>query len=71
MSRHGLPVQARVGVDQVRADDFEALVIPGGSAAEVISQQSVMLALIHEAIHQGKLIAMIVTAGRPLAATSE
>jgi deglycase len=45
MSRHGLPVQARVGADQVRADDFEAIVIPGGSAAEAISQQPAMLAL--------------------------
>jgi protease I len=70
-STHGLPVQARVSADQIRVDDFDALVIPSGAAAEAISYQPPMLALIDAAIHQGKLLAVIVSAGRPLAAANE
>jgi protease I len=60
VSTDGIPIQADAGVEQVRADDFEAIVIPGGSAAETISQHPAMLALISEAIRQHKVIAMIV-----------
>jgi protease I len=66
MSSYGLPVQAHVSADHVQAKDFDAIVIPGGSAAEAISQQPGMLALIDEAIHQGKLLAMIVSAEQPV-----
>jgi protease I len=70
-STHGLPVQARVSADQIRVADFDALVIPSGAAAEAISYQPPMLALIDAAIHQGKLLAVIVSAGRPLAAAAD
>jgi protease I len=71
MSSYGLPVQADVSADHVQAKDFDAIVIPGGSAAEAISQQPGMLALIDEAIHQGKLLAMIVSTEQPLTITPD
>ena len=60
VSTDGIPIHADASAEQVRADDFEAIVIPGGSAAETISQHPEMLALISEAIRQHKVIAMIV-----------
>lgn len=60
VSTDGIPIQADASAAQVRADDFEAIVIPSGSAAETISQHPEMLALISEAIRQHKVVAMIV-----------
>jgi protease I len=71
VSTHGLPVRAQAGADQVTADDIAAIVIPGGSAAEAISYQPTMLALIYEAIQRSKVLAMIVTARPMLAAAPE
>jgi protease I len=61
-STQGLPIQADASAEQVRAEDFEAIVIPSGTAAETISQHPSMLALIHEALRQRKVIATIVQA---------
>jgi protease I len=68
VSTHGIPVRAQVSADQVTADDLAAIVIPGGSAAEAISYQPTMLALIYDALQRGKVLAMIVTARSTLAA---
>jgi protease I len=61
-STQGIPIQADVGAEQVQAEDFEAIVIPSGTAAEAISQHPPMLALIHEALRQHKVVATIVQA---------
>jgi protease I len=61
-STDGIPIQADASAEQVRAEDFEAIIIPSGSAAEAISQHPTMLALIYEAIRQRKLVATIVQA---------
>jgi protease I len=61
-STDGISIQADASAEQVRAEDFEAFIIPSGSAAEAISQHPTMLALIYEAIRQRKLVATIVQA---------
>jgi protease I len=61
-STDGVPIQADVSAEQVRAEDFEAIIIPSGSAAEAISQHPTMLTLIYEAIRQHRLVATIVQA---------
>ena len=61
-SAQGIPIQADASAEQVRAEDFEAIVIPSGTAAETISEHPSMLALIHEALRQCKVVATIVQA---------
>jgi protease I len=61
-SAQGIPIQAEASAEQVRAEDFEAIVIPSGTAAETISQHPPMLALIDEALRQRKVVATIVQA---------
>jgi protease I len=70
-STHGIPVQADTSADQVQADNFDALVIPGGSVADALSQHTAMLALLREAIRQGKVVATIFQEGRALAAAHD
>jgi protease I len=36
-STHGIAVQADASADQVQVDNFDALVIPGGSVADALS----------------------------------
>ena len=67
-STDGIPIQADASAEQVRAEDFEAFIIPSGSAAEAISQRPTMLALIYEAIRQRKLVATIVQARQSVGA---
>jgi protease I len=67
-SIHGIPIQADASAEQVRAEDFEAIVIPSGAAAEAISQHPAMLALIYEAIRQRQVVATIVQARRSVGA---
>lgn len=50
--------------EQVRAEDFEAIIIPSRPAAGAISQHPTMLALIYEAIRQRKVVATIIQARR-------
>ena len=70
-STQGLPIQADASAEQVRAEDFEAIVIPSGTAAETISQHPSMLALIHEALRQRKVVATIVQARGSVGATPD
>jgi protease I len=66
-STHGIALQADASADRVQADNFDALVIPGGSVADALSQHPAMLVLLHEAIQQGKVVATIFQEGRTLA----
>jgi protease I len=62
-SKHGLPVQADTSAEQVQPNDFDAIIIPGGSSAEVCANNSAMIGLVQTAIQQGKLVAAMSTAG--------
>jgi protease I len=66
-SMRGIALQADASADQVQAKNFDALVIPGGSVADAVSQHPAMLVLLHEAIQQGKVIATVFQEGRTLA----
>jgi protease I len=60
-SKYGLPVQADTSAEQVQPDDFDAIIIPGGSSAEVCADNSAMIGLVQTAIQQGKLVAAMST----------
>jgi protease I len=59
---HG-PLQVDTTVDQVAADDFSALVIPGGFAPDKLRRSPEVLALVNAFHDAGKPIAFICHAG--------
>jgi len=62
-SKHGYPVTADVRADQVSAVEFDAVVIPGGYAPDLMRRSPAMVGLVREAFHQGKVVAAICHAG--------
>lgn len=61
--RHGYPVTVNVNADQVSANDFAAIVIPGGFAPDRLRRYPSVLKLVREAYQQGKVVAAICHAG--------
>jgi protease I len=62
-SKHGYPARADLGMDEVHADDFDALVIPGGYAPDRMRRHPAMLNFVR-AMHEAKKpIAFICHAG--------
>lgn len=66
-SKHGVPVKVDLNADQVNADDFDAVVVPGGYAPDHMRRYPAMLKLVREADKQGKVVAAICHAGWVLA----
>src|SRR3989454_3617676 len=62
-SKHGYPVTVDVQADQVKAVEFDAIVIPGGYAPDMMRRHAPMVALVREAAQQGKVVAAICHAG--------
>jgi protease I len=58
-SQHGLPIQADIGAAQVSADDFDAIIIPGGAAPDAMRRDPAMAALIHDMEQRGKVVVAI------------
>lgn len=67
-SKHGLPVQADTSAEQIQPDDFDAIIIPGGSSAEAFADNAAMTTLVQTAIQQGKLVAAMSAAGHMIVA---
>lgn len=57
--KHGLPVQVDLSADQVRADDFDAVIIPGGYAPDRMRRYESVLKFVREAFEKGKVVASI------------
>lgn len=70
-SQHGLPIQADSQAAQVSADDFDAIIIPGGAAPDTIRRDPAMTALVHDMEQRGKVVAAIAEADQPLTSTPE
>jgi protease I len=66
-SKSGYPVTVDVQADQVSAVEFDAVVIPGGYAPDMMRRHESMVKLVREASHQGKVVAAICHAGWMLA----
>ena len=62
-SKHGYPVNVDVQADQVKAVEFDAVIVPGGYAPDLMRRHPAMVALVREAAQQGKLVAAICHAG--------
>jgi protease I len=58
-SKHGYPARADVAATDVRADDLDAVIIPGGYSPDHMRRCRAMVELVTEAVRQGKVVAAI------------
>jgi protease I len=66
-SKLGYPVNVDVQADAVSAADFDAVVVPGGYAPDIMRRHEAMVRLVREATQKGKVVAAICHAGWMLA----
>src|SRR5260370_21281190 len=66
-SKHGYPVTVDVQADAVTAVEFDAVIVPGGYAPDMMRRHDGMVKLVREAAQQGKVVAAIWHAGWMLA----
>jgi protease I len=64
---HGYPGTADVGAKDIRAEDFDGVVIPGGYAPDKMRRNSAMVDLVRTMNREGKMVAAICHAGWMLA----
>lgn len=62
-SKHGYPVSADRSADEVQAADFDAVVIPGGFAPDLMRRSAAMVRLVREAFEAGRVVAAICHGG--------
>lgn len=58
-SKTGYPVNADVAAGEVTADNFDAIIIPGGYAPDMMRRSPAMVKLVKDAFHAGKVVAAI------------
>ncbi|MFZ5867076.1 MAG: type 1 glutamine amidotransferase domain-containing protein [Thermodesulfobacteriota bacterium] len=61
--KYGIPIHADKKAAEVRADEFDAIVIPGGYAPDKMRIHPQMVALVRDVFNQGKVVAAICHAG--------
>jgi len=66
-SKYGIPAEADKGIGEVKAGDFDALIIPGGYAPDHMRRSKEMVAFVRAMNEQKKIIASICHAGWMLA----
>ena len=66
-SKHGYPVNVDVQAEAVSAVEFDAVIVPGGYAPDMMRRHEAMVRLVRDAFHQGKVVAAICHAGWMLA----
>ncbi|HEY7366116.1 MAG TPA: type 1 glutamine amidotransferase domain-containing protein [Methylomirabilota bacterium] len=62
-SKLGYPVTVDGQADQVKAVEFDAVVVPGGYAPDMMRRHPAMVGLVRDAAQQGKVVAAICHAG--------
>lgn len=62
-SKHGYPVPVDVQAEQVEAAEYDAVIIPGGFAPDLMRRSAAMVKLVRDAFEQGKVVAAICHAG--------
>jgi protease I len=61
--KNGLEAKADVTIDAISADDFDAVVVPGGHAPDKLRRSEAVTSLVREAHDAGRIVAMICHAG--------
>ena len=62
-SKLGYPIKSQTSFDEVRAADFDGVVVPGGYAPDLIRRHTAANQFVHEMDRQGKLVAAICHGG--------
>jgi deglycase len=62
-SKLGYPVNVDAQAEQVTAEEFDAVIIPGGYAPDMMRRHESMVKLVRDAARQGKIVAAICHAG--------
>jgi protease I len=62
-SKHGYPVHVDVHAEQTSAVEYDAVVIPGGFAPDLMRRSPAMVKLVRDAFGEGKIVAAICHAG--------
>ncbi len=62
-SKLGYPVNVDVQAEQVSAAEFDAVIIPGGYAPDMMRRHEAMVRLVRDAAREGKVVAAICHAG--------
>jgi protease I len=57
--KHGFPVTAEVAAGNVKADDLDAMVVPGGFGPDSLRQDPAIVALTRDLVAAGKPVAAI------------
>ncbi|MFQ6016279.1 MAG: type 1 glutamine amidotransferase domain-containing protein [Anaerolineae bacterium] len=63
LSKHGYPVAVDVAAGEVDATQFDAVIVPGGYAPDLLRRYPAVLKLVREAYEGGKVVASICHAG--------
>lgn len=58
-SKHGYPAKADASASDVRSDDFDAVIIPGGYSPDHMRRHKAMVELVTESAARGKVVAAI------------
>lgn len=66
-SKYGYPALADMAADAVSADEFDAVIIPGGYAPDRMRRHKAMVKLVKDAIGSGRVVAAICHGGWMLA----
>ncbi len=66
-SKHGYPVSVDAQAEAVSAVEFDAVIVPGGYAPDMMRRHEAMVRLVREAFQQGRVVAAICHAGWVLA----
>ncbi|MPZ50205.1 MAG: DJ-1/PfpI/YhbO family deglycase/protease [Dehalococcoidia bacterium] len=57
--KHGYPARAEADVRKLSAEDFDAVIIPGGYAPDHLRRHEAVLSLVRDAFHRGSVVAAI------------
>ena len=61
--KHGYPIRSDAAVADLRADDFDAVIIPGGFAPDKLRRDQKLLGLVRAIAEAGRPVAMICHGG--------
>ncbi len=61
--KYGYPIEANAEAGQVKAEEFDAVIIPGGWAPDYLRRYPAVVALVKKAFEKGKVIASICHGG--------
>lgn len=69
-SKLGYPAVSDLSADKVNINEFDAIIIPGGYAPDLMRTHKAMVALVRDSFQKGKVVAAICHAGWMLASAN-